>query len=267
MPSKASMLLLVARAARSVAAATGRFARVAEQAALPPKARATAAASPAPDRVGAADLLLHRSAAGSPPPAAAATPPAASAVPRAINGGIGPGIRLNEVLMPKAKFVAQEKDLESDEAMWALYERWCKFFNQKRDRDEMVRRFNKFKDTARLVHRTNNDNLRFKLAINKFADGKLREKCANPDGHVVMIAKKVGESPTTVLLRPGDRFLRKVYADYKVVNGKVFVFYPPKGSKRGCYEELSVEYEVFDGRLFVDLPEGHELVIPSADLL
>jgi hypothetical protein len=32
MPSKASMLLLIARAARSVAAASGRFARVAEQA-------------------------------------------------------------------------------------------------------------------------------------------------------------------------------------------------------------------------------------------
>jgi hypothetical protein len=42
------------------------------------------------------------------------------------------------------EFVAPEQDLESDEALWALYERWCKAFNQKRDHDEMVRRFSKF---------------------------------------------------------------------------------------------------------------------------
>jgi putative sterol carrier protein len=37
------------------------------------------------------------------------------------------------------EFVADEKDLESDEALWALYERWCKHFNQECDRDEMAR--------------------------------------------------------------------------------------------------------------------------------
>jgi hypothetical protein len=44
--------------------------------------------------------------------------------------------------------VAEEKDLESDEALWALYERWCKYFNEERDRDEMARRFSKLKETV-----------------------------------------------------------------------------------------------------------------------
>ena len=55
-----------------------------------------------------------------------------------------------------------------------------------------------------------------------------------------------------------------------MVNGKLFVIYP-KGSKasRGCLdlEELNIEYEVFAGKLFVYLPEGHELVVPNEDLL
>ncbi|KAF8656675.1 hypothetical protein HU200_060537 [Digitaria exilis] len=252
--------MLIARAARSVAAATGRFARVAEQAALPPKAEATAtaaAASHALDRVGSGDLLLHRSAAGSPPPAMAAIPPAMHAPNHRVDGWIGPGIPAKG--KPKVEFVAQEKDLESDEALWALYERWCKAFNQKRDPDEMVRRFKKFKDMVLLVHSTNNANLPYKLAINKFADGKLMEKCRNPDGRDAELARKAGKS--TVLIRPGDRFLRQVFADFKVVNGKLFVFYP-KGSKVGKgLEELNVEYEVFAGRLFVDLPEDHELAL------
>uniref|UniRef100_A0A0D9XX75 Alginate lyase 2 domain-containing protein n=1 Tax=Leersia perrieri TaxID=77586 RepID=A0A0D9XX75_9ORYZ len=39
--------------------------------------------------------------------------------------------RLVLVVTPK------EKDLESEEALWALYERWCKAFHQERDRDGM----------------------------------------------------------------------------------------------------------------------------------
>ncbi|CAN6345493.1 unnamed protein product [Urochloa humidicola] len=94
MPSKASMLLLIARAARSVAAATDRLARVSEQVALPPNTEATAAVSHALDRVGAGDLFLHRSAAGSPSPAEAATPPAMYAPDHHVDGWIGPGIPL-----------------------------------------------------------------------------------------------------------------------------------------------------------------------------
>jgi hypothetical protein len=92
------------------------------------------------------------------------------------------------------------------------------------------------------------------------------ELCRNHDKLDGMLSKLASKSPVSVLWRGGGRFLREVYADYKVVNGKVFVTYP-RGSKRGCTEELSVNYEVVAGRLFVDLPEGHELVIISPDLL
>jgi hypothetical protein len=131
------------------------------------------------------------------------------------------------------EFVAPEQDLESDEALWALYERWCKAFNQKRDHDEMVRRFSKFKETVLLVHHVNNDNRPYKLAINKFADGKLMQLCRNHDKLDVLLSKLVGKSPCSFIYRGGGRFLRQVFADYKVVNGKVFVTYPT-GSKSGC---------------------------------
>jgi hypothetical protein len=163
--------------------------------------------------------------------------------------------------------VALEQDLESDEALWAQYERWCKAFNQKRDHDEMVRRFSKFKETVLLVHHVNNDNRPYRLAINKFADGKLMELCRNNHDKLdVLLSKLVGKSPCSFIYRGGGRFLRQVFADYKVVNGKVFVTYPT-GSKSGCTEELSVNYEVVAGRLFADLPEGHELVVMNLDFL
>jgi hypothetical protein len=77
-------------------------------------------------------------------------------------------------------FVVDDKDLESDEALWALYERWCKDFNQERDHDEMVRCFPKFKATALRVDRVNKAILPCKSGFNQFADGKLRELCFYP---------------------------------------------------------------------------------------
>nr|CAB3489208.1 unnamed protein product [Digitaria exilis] len=141
---------------------------------------------------------------------------------------------------PEVKFVVQEKDVESDEAMWALYERWRKAFNQERGHDEMDRRFNKFKDIiALLVNRNKNAIRPFELAINKFADGKLIEKCRNPDNRDAMIARKVGNS-WALFRQPGDRFLRQVFADFNVVNGKVFVC-RKQGSKGGSGGRLELE--------------------------
>ncbi|KAJ1290854.1 hypothetical protein BS78_02G274700 [Paspalum vaginatum] len=74
------------------------------------------------------------------------------------------------------EFVAEDKDLESDQAMWALYERWCKAFNQPRDRDEMLCYFNEFKDAVRHVISSNKAGLPYTLGINKFADGKLMKR-------------------------------------------------------------------------------------------
>jgi hypothetical protein len=48
-----------------------------------------------------------------------------------------------------------EKDLESDEAIWALYERWCKAHNKKRDQSDMARRFKLFRIFAKSVHTHN----------------------------------------------------------------------------------------------------------------
>ncbi|CAD6263176.1 unnamed protein product [Miscanthus lutarioriparius] len=44
------------------------------------------------------------------------------------------------------------KDMESDEAVWALYERWCKVFKKQRDHAQMARRFKIFKCRAEYVH-------------------------------------------------------------------------------------------------------------------
>ncbi|KAF7067576.1 hypothetical protein CFC21_073449 [Triticum aestivum] len=75
----------------------------------------------------------------------------------------------------KVKILPSDKDVESEEALWALYLRWCNTLNQKRDHDEMVRRFDVFKDTVRMVHRVNKAKLPYTLKVSKFADGKLEE--------------------------------------------------------------------------------------------
>jgi len=62
--------------------------------------------------------------------------------------------------------------MASDEALWALYELWCKAFNQERQPDEMARRFSKFKEVVLRVDRHNKANLPTKLGLNKFADRK-----------------------------------------------------------------------------------------------
>jgi hypothetical protein len=51
-----------------------------------------------------------------------------------------------------------DKDLESDEAVWTLYQRWCKAFDKKRGHApdaEMVRRFKIFRYNAQDVHSHN----------------------------------------------------------------------------------------------------------------
>ncbi|CAO2186549.1 unnamed protein product [Urochloa humidicola] len=73
----------------------------------------------------------------------------------------------------RVEFEADEKDLESDEAIWALYERWCKAFNQERSPDEMACRFHRFKQTVLRVDSNKKACLPYTLGINKFADGKM----------------------------------------------------------------------------------------------
>uniref|UniRef100_A0A0D9X4F7 Cathepsin propeptide inhibitor domain-containing protein n=1 Tax=Leersia perrieri TaxID=77586 RepID=A0A0D9X4F7_9ORYZ len=92
----------------------------------------------------------------------------------------GPESNSEQGKVKRVEFVAEEKDIESDVALWALYERWCKAFRQERDRDEMLRRFEYFKNCVLLVDRTNKESIRngdpCTLELNKFADGKLVEQ-------------------------------------------------------------------------------------------
>jgi hypothetical protein len=45
-----------------------------------------------------------------------------------------------------------KEDLESDEAVWALFERYCKSYNRKYDHAQMVRRFRIFKFNAKRTY-------------------------------------------------------------------------------------------------------------------
>jgi hypothetical protein len=96
-----------------------------------------------------------------------------------------------EPVVAKVSFLPEEKDLKSDEAMWVLYERWRKRYNQKREPDEMARRFEEFKrpERAHSVHEANNSNLPYKLELNQFSDGKLAETCLLPPGVGVQLLK------------------------------------------------------------------------------
>ncbi|XP_015691957.1 uncharacterized protein LOC107304099 [Oryza brachyantha] len=135
--------------------------------------------------------------------------------------------KLKEV---RVKFVAEEKSI------WDLYKRWCKAFSVERDHAEMLHRFPAFKASVLFVHHTNNrPNLSYKLEITKMADGKLREICIT------------GKRPDYQLRRE---------LDFKPA---LFI-----GSYRRCLRRVYNDFEVVDGRLYVDLPEGLQLWNPRS---
>ncbi|CAD6334811.1 unnamed protein product [Miscanthus lutarioriparius] len=122
----------------------------------------------------------------------------------------------------RVEFVPEEEDVESDEALWDLYERWCKAFNQKREPDEMACRFNKFKNRVLRVHSINNANQSIKLGLTKFSDGKLAEMRANRDPLDCMLAEKFPNSSLLwkdlpegrELLVPNDDFIKRRWIPY-----------------------------------------------------
>ncbi|CAM0946610.1 unnamed protein product [Alopecurus aequalis] len=69
-----------------------------------------------------------------------------------------------------------DKVLESDEAMWAFYEYWCKYHSISRDPTEMARRFKTFSDNARRVHKFNNTCPNGKCSMNHMADWTKKER-------------------------------------------------------------------------------------------
>ncbi|KAL6607951.1 hypothetical protein ACP70R_037416 [Stipagrostis hirtigluma subsp. patula] len=62
-----------------------------------------------------------------------------------------------------------DKDMESDEAIWALYVLWCKAYNKERDHAEMVLRFNNFKQSVDFVHTWNKAFVE-QIKLGEFAD-------------------------------------------------------------------------------------------------
>ncbi|RLN03064.1 hypothetical protein C2845_PM13G25520 [Panicum miliaceum] len=62
------------------------------------------------------------------------------------------------------------EDLASEEALWALYERWRGVHAVARDLGDKARRFNVFKENARLIHDFNQRDEPYKLRLNRFGD-------------------------------------------------------------------------------------------------
>ncbi|KAH7549788.1 hypothetical protein JRO89_XS13G0082700 [Xanthoceras sorbifolium] len=67
-------------------------------------------------------------------------------------------------------FDFHEKELETEENFWELYERWRSHHTVSRSLDEKHKRFNVFKQNVLHVHNTNKMDKPYKLKLNKFAD-------------------------------------------------------------------------------------------------
>jgi Cathepsin propeptide inhibitor domain (I29) len=63
-----------------------------------------------------------------------------------------------------------ERDLESDEKVWGLYERWQRHHSVYRNHHEKHQRFGVFKENAKYIHEFNKKAKHYKLALNKFGD-------------------------------------------------------------------------------------------------
>ncbi|KAJ1260943.1 hypothetical protein BS78_10G270400 [Paspalum vaginatum] len=70
----------------------------------------------------------------------------------------------------------EKKDLESEQALWALYNRWCSYFNVLRSSVEKDYRFNIFKEKARMVYDLRSADPK-NLELNHLCDVSIDELC------------------------------------------------------------------------------------------
>ena len=84
--------------------------------------------------------------------------------------------RAAAVVDPATYFNYGEEDLASEEAMWAMYERWCAFHGVERGRDGMLRRFGGFKVKARSIHEFNKSGASYTKQLTKRADHTAEER-------------------------------------------------------------------------------------------
>ncbi|KAK6122996.1 hypothetical protein DH2020_043263 [Rehmannia glutinosa] len=68
-----------------------------------------------------------------------------------------------------------EKDLESEEALWSLYERWRSHHTQSRSLEEKMKRFAVFKSNELSIHAFNKLDEPYKLGLNQFSDLTMEE--------------------------------------------------------------------------------------------
>ncbi|KAF0915629.1 hypothetical protein E2562_037542, partial [Oryza meyeriana var. granulata] len=69
-----------------------------------------------------------------------------------------------------------DKDLESEESMWSLYERWRSAYTSSLDLGDKDRKFEAFKENARYINDFNKkEGMTYKLGLNKFADMTFEE--------------------------------------------------------------------------------------------
>ncbi|XP_043703603.1 vignain-like [Telopea speciosissima] len=67
-------------------------------------------------------------------------------------------------------FDFHEKDLETEDSLWSLYERWRSHHTVSRDLSEKQKRFNVFKENVKYIHEFNKLDHPYKLKLNKFGD-------------------------------------------------------------------------------------------------
>lgn len=67
-------------------------------------------------------------------------------------------------------FDIHDRDLESDENLWELYERWRSHHRLSTDLREKHKRFNVFKHNVKYIHEFNKKDKPYKLKLNKFGD-------------------------------------------------------------------------------------------------
>ncbi|ERN13683.1 hypothetical protein AMTRI_Chr06g177240 [Amborella trichopoda] len=67
-------------------------------------------------------------------------------------------------------FSFEERDLESEENLWDLYERWRSHHTVSRDLGEKQKRFNVFKENVKFIHEFNKRDKPYKLGLNKYGD-------------------------------------------------------------------------------------------------
>lgn len=79
-------------------------------------------------------------------------------------------ILLALILGVAKSFDLNEKDLESEESLWDLYERWRSHHTVSRSLSEKNKRFNVFKANVMHIYETNKMDKPYKLKLNRFAD-------------------------------------------------------------------------------------------------